>query len=429
MKNSLWLPCLLIAFLLTAPWATAQNQIPERLLLTTGQYSGTGARALGMAGTYTGIADDYSSIWWNPAGLAQVKRIELQGSLSRNGFSDNTNYFGMSRSGSTSALRLNNIGMVFPLPVYQGALTFAVGYSQVGTFDRRTRITTPAIGRHYWDDLDELQNGHLGLWSLAGAMDVSQNLALGLGLNYWSGAVEYTRTGHYMDGSTAFYNEKTISTDLSAWGANIGALARLGQYARIGLMFQTPTVTAFNLDWSTVEDNLSTDTRTESSYPFDYKMTSPAVIRLGASVAPGRWLVAADLEYRDWTSLEFRDLTPYLDTSNNDVTRAEANQEIKDTYQSTMRISVGGEYLFPAYGLRLRAGYAREQPPFAADKGRDVIGLGIGALIDRSVMFDAGFSFTKYKQDTPDGQPGNNPGIIHETIKSSTALLTVSYRM
>jgi long-chain fatty acid transport protein len=401
------------------------NQIPERLLLTTGQYYGSGARALGMAGTYTGIADDYSSIWWNPAGLAQIKRVEIQGSLSRDGFSDKTTYFGESRTGTTSALRLNDAGVVFPVPVYQGAMTFAFGYNQVGTFDRRTRIKSPTLGAHYWDDFDELQNGRLGLWSLAGAMDVSPNVALGIGFNYWTGSVEYTRTGHYREADTSFYNEKTISTDLSAWGANLGAMFRLGRFARLGAMFQTPTVTSLDLDWTRVEDNLTTHSRSQSTYPFSYEMTSPAVFRLGASVAPGRWLVGADLEYRDWTSLSFRDNTPYTDSLNNDLTRGEANQEIKNTYQATTKVSLGGEYLFPAYGIRLRAGFSHEQAPFQADKARNTLAFGIGALVDRSVMVDAGVAFAKSTLKTPDGLNGT----VDESIKSNTALLTVSYRL
>lgn len=40
---------------------------------------GLGARALGMGGAYTGVADDASAAYWNPAGLAQIPRWELQG--------------------------------------------------------------------------------------------------------------------------------------------------------------------------------------------------------------------------------------------------------------------------------------------------------------------------------------------------------------
>ena len=33
-----------------------------------------GARAKAMGGAFTGIADDASAVWYNPAGLARVRR-------------------------------------------------------------------------------------------------------------------------------------------------------------------------------------------------------------------------------------------------------------------------------------------------------------------------------------------------------------------
>ena len=38
---------------------------------------GMGARASGMGGAYTAVADDFSAVFYNPAGLAQIRRAEL----------------------------------------------------------------------------------------------------------------------------------------------------------------------------------------------------------------------------------------------------------------------------------------------------------------------------------------------------------------
>jgi long-subunit fatty acid transport protein len=403
---------LTVLIAVSCTWAFAQGKIPERLLLSTGYNIGSGARALGLGGTYTGVADDYSSIWWNPAGLAQVKRIEIQGSLSRSGVSNSTNYYGTSQNGSTSAIRLNNAGIVFPVPVYKGAMSFAFGYNQLTSFDRRAVVQAPSAGSHFWDNFDELEGGRLGLWSFAGAMDVSPNLALGLGINYWTGADDYTLTGNYSDSSGHHYSEQSLNTDLSAWGINFGALFRAGRYARFGMMAQSPLSMSIHEEWA----------QGSSNGFFDYHMTYPWIFRVGASVCPGRWLLATDIEYRDWTSLEFRDDTPY-----SGVSRTQANQQIKDTYQSTLRFSIGGEYLFPVYGLRARAGYAFEPANYKGQPtdDRNLFTFGLGVLVDRSVMLDAALMLTSYKQSTSDG----SLGIIKEDIKSKTALVTLSYRM
>jgi long-subunit fatty acid transport protein len=260
------------------------------------------------------------------------------------------------------------------------------------------------------------------MWTFAGAMDVSPNLALGLGINYFSGSDDYSLTGHYTVNDTTSYSESQINSDISGWGANFGSLFRIGRYARAGLMIQTPVILRFSED-HTIDG---------SSGSFDYKMYYPAVFRVGGSFAPGRWLLAADLEYRDWTTLAFRSDTPYLGVSEGD-----ANQQIKDSYQATTRVSVGGEYLFPAYGLRARAGYAYEPSNFIGNGGahgdHGIFAFGLGILVDKSVMFDVGMQLSGYAQDTGDGRPlpSSFPGIglIRENVSSNTALLTISYRM
>ena len=44
---------------------------------------GTGARPMGMAGAFTGVADDVNAIYWNPAGLKLAKEIEVMGMTTR----------------------------------------------------------------------------------------------------------------------------------------------------------------------------------------------------------------------------------------------------------------------------------------------------------------------------------------------------------
>lgn len=41
--------------------------------------NGVGARPLGMGGAYTALSEDVTAIYWNPAGLVKVKKIEFHG--------------------------------------------------------------------------------------------------------------------------------------------------------------------------------------------------------------------------------------------------------------------------------------------------------------------------------------------------------------
>ena len=78
--------------------------------------TGTGARALGLGNAFTGIADDFTAVWWNPAGLGQIKKFELTGGFNHFNYSDDATFLGNTTNYSNSATNLNNLGFVCPFP-------------------------------------------------------------------------------------------------------------------------------------------------------------------------------------------------------------------------------------------------------------------------------------------------------------------------
>jgi long-subunit fatty acid transport protein len=57
-------------------------QFPEDALRLSTPGFGVGARAMGMGNAYTGVASDFSAIYFNPAGLAQLTRGEFSMGMS-----------------------------------------------------------------------------------------------------------------------------------------------------------------------------------------------------------------------------------------------------------------------------------------------------------------------------------------------------------
>lgn len=53
-------------------------QIPGDALRLATPGVGVGARALGIGNAYIGVSNDYSALYWNPAGLAQATHGEFQ---------------------------------------------------------------------------------------------------------------------------------------------------------------------------------------------------------------------------------------------------------------------------------------------------------------------------------------------------------------
>ena len=74
----LW-PVLIALLCICADRASAQE---ERAI---GNFAGVGVRAMGMGGAFAGVADDFTAMYWNPAGLAQMTNREVRVSFLRNG--------------------------------------------------------------------------------------------------------------------------------------------------------------------------------------------------------------------------------------------------------------------------------------------------------------------------------------------------------
>ena len=58
------------------------GQTTEDAIRIFNNQSGFGTRALGMGGAFVSIANDYSAVFWNPAGLVQIRRKEFWTGLS-----------------------------------------------------------------------------------------------------------------------------------------------------------------------------------------------------------------------------------------------------------------------------------------------------------------------------------------------------------
>src|SRR4051812_23363290 len=92
---------------LAAGTAGAQQQVQGELV-SLGRKTGVGARAVGLGEAFTAVADDYSALYYNAAGMTQLTKSEIGASLGY-GFSQNVSSFqgGIGREASLEATRLN----------------------------------------------------------------------------------------------------------------------------------------------------------------------------------------------------------------------------------------------------------------------------------------------------------------------------------
>jgi len=399
----------MLAFATLAAGAELFNEV----ILMGGTASDPGARAIGFGGAYTAVADDYTASFWNPAGLGQVRRIELNGSISQRNYQNQTLYFANPSDASSNFTKLSNLGVVFPVPAYRGSLVLALGYNLARNWDRISSFSDPenrGSATAVWKSAEELENGRLGFWSFATAMDLSPNVSLGAALQYWIGRDDYTISGLMWNssGSSTSQTEQVLTTGLHGWRGSVGVLFRGGTVARFGAVIMSPIVFSATEDWS------------ETGYGngfWDYRIAEPFRIRGGTSLSLGRVLAAVDLDWMDWAQIEYRTDPPFPG-----YTEAGANIALRRDFRSTLGIHGGAEVMLPFYGLKARVGGGYDPSPekgLGSDAAQKTLAGGLGVLLDETVMVDLGYSFRWWKQSST---------FLSEDVHSQTLQLSIAYR-
>ena len=95
---------------------------------------GVSAQQLGMGNAAVGGVNDYSALFWNPAGLALERNFEFSFGFSWLNYSNDATYLNSTTTSNTSAMNLNNIGIVYPIQTSRGSLTFAFGFNRAANY-------------------------------------------------------------------------------------------------------------------------------------------------------------------------------------------------------------------------------------------------------------------------------------------------------
>jgi hypothetical protein len=437
---------------------TAMSFAQEEILFI-GNELGVGARAMSMGGAYIGVSDDYTSLYWNPAGLGQLRRMEMNLGFSHNLFSNQATFFGNTETDETSFTRLNSLGFVLPVPTYQGSLVFGVGYNKFRDFDNTFRINGYNPDFSYLDSFvydyendmynyeikneetqewrflkndvfdnvlqsqQIIESGSLNNWSIGGAIEVQKDFFIGATIDFTSGTDDYSMIFKEFDSENVHesFMVDSIISDLdyhsytmnvlskySATGLKLGALYRSGKALRIGATVGIPKSHTVKEDWNW-DHKIKLDLnghRKINSYAFDdegqyeYKFQEPYSFGVGASFNLLNFLLlSGDLEYRDWSQAKFKTEPPYGGT------QTEANLSIKENLKDVTKIHLGAEMFIPLLKARLRAGFFRDPSPYKAAGeliDKNFISAGASFMLDRQVMADFGWIRGAWKDEATD---------------------------
>ncbi len=447
--------------------------------------NGIGSRAQGMGNAYIGVSDDYSAAYWNPAGLAQMRRLEFAGGITSYGMTNEATYLGNVSTASTTATGIDNLGFVFPFPTVRGSLVFAFGYNRIADFastlkssgyntqssiipslyDNDANYDIPfnvyltntagytAVQKNVNQTVTIKEGGSLGQWSFAGAVDVEENFSMGVSLNIFSGTFDYTRNyieedinNNYNNTQSnlprdsaylrfnKFYLDNYLSSEISGAGFTFGLMYR-GEAFRIGVIAKSPTATTVKETYTdagesvfdaagTWLNNSSPDMQYSYDATNEYGVSSAWTFGVGASyyIIP-QLLLAADVEHTDWTQIEWTD-NPALERG---------NVALQSKFRATTGYRFGAEFDIPGTDVRLRGGYSLNPSPYKGDPSsydQVLYTGGVGIFIQRNIVLDGAIGFGSSEafrnQYTLPGMV--NPSRSNESISTTVMNVTVSYR-
>jgi len=398
-----------------------------------------GTRALSMGGAFVGLANDFSAIYWNPAGLAFFKNKTF-------------GLFGVD---------------IIPSGTYKLTVPYSLGkYIFPGSTTDTTPIDTKTQTKHYfagmaayihpisenlvaaigvytpsglgssWDgtQLSFISGGQTNIeWmskigmvtiapTLAYKISDKFSLAASFNINYgmfdikmYGGSVDLTAIGI----PNTAYNMGQYEESETGWGvgATIGLLFKPDDKTSIGLTFRTPSKVKFSGD-ATLANLGALPIGALSTSPLDREITWPMWIAVGLAFNPAEKLTLTfDGQWTQWSKI-FELKANYTGAVWGTLMAMTKKDILPMYWDDKMQIRFGAEYRLST-ALALRAGYYIDKSPspnktmniLLPSYDFQVVTFGLGYSLG-SLLLEAGFEYLiGADRDIPFAKTFNKPPI------------------
>jgi parallel beta-helix repeat protein len=350
------------------------SQVKEDIEITSSPHPvGSGARALGMAGAFIGVADDATAASWNPAGLKHLGRPEISwveayssrreryefeespeasGSYWLSGW--NANYLSLSCQRWFGRLKRN---VAFSLS-YQHLYDFS---KKISSYRWKSFSEDPYRDMEY--QASDEQSGGLRALSLASSVDIiPSRLTFGLTANIWSDKLspnewieKYHKDGQGIIGedrqSVLTHADVLEKYTFSGLNFNLGLLWDISETLTLGAVYKTPftadlehiTTSYRRVEYSPQETLQET---LPSQYDYstrkdDERLSMPRSYGIGLAYQPlDQLVIDLDIYRTEWGEYELSKANGSRINPITGYSQSEVN--VKPTHQ----IRLGGEYVW-----------------------------------------------------------------------------------
>jgi long-subunit fatty acid transport protein len=372
---------------------------------------GSGARATGMGGAFIAIVDDATAASWNPAGLINLEKPE---------FSIVYSYFNRSHSynsdvhpevvGSTQTMDANDINyasIAYPFVLFGRNMIVTFNYQRLYdmTKDNSLNFNADLGGGNFNNTrVHYTQDGYLGAFSPAIAIQVLPELYFGAtvniwddfaGTSHWESRLDTTGSGQLGGNPFDETSVRTTKNTFSGLNAHLGLLYNLKSKFAFGFVYKTP----FEADLTSESELVRNQTfpltdflnsSSASSLTTNSKMSIPASYGIGIAYRHSDSLTfALDLYRTEWSDFV---LTDSVGNQTNPLTTLPLSEgRCKDTTQ----VRLGTEYLLIGEKtiVPLRAGLFYDPEPSGTTLD-DYYGFSLGTGVAYGkYIFDVSYQY------------------------------------
>lgn len=374
-----------------------------------------GARPAGLAGAYTALGGDVHSLVYNPAGLAQTRRIEASIGFVHDRYDNTNTYYGQSGDADHTTSNLDYLSVAYPFPTYRGSLVGAIGIyrgfsSEMDLFYNGFNSDTETLDNYILQ-----QSGSIYSYNIGFGFDMSSTLSSGASFFILDGTLKaltqfsFAFPGPIGQGelSKVFFDDD-VEGDLDGFGGRLGIQFKPLEQFTCGLTVTTPIWITLGGKYNTTEiyyfenefDSIAESFGTIEDV--DYRL--PFQIDLGVAFEPNEnLLLSLDLGYTDWTETTIEKAQIKTDCPEG------VPCQRSPVFREVLNFRTGIEATIPGIALRFRGGYAYLPYPLEylqadritndslaaadIDTERQLFTLGAGGLVSKILALDFAFVY------------------------------------
>jgi len=363
------------------------------------------AEAMGKGAAFVAQADNPSAIYYNPAGLTQLKGktyISVGGSAIQM-LTTHEDVSGNTASERRQVFTIPNGFIVSDL----GIKKFSFGIGATSFWGLGTQWEDSSFSRYVATKSDFTTQDVM----LTAAYEINDNLSIGAGADYIRASVDKMKK--LSQGSGADGDFELEGKDNNSWGFRLSSLYKINKKHSFGLMYRSPVEVKYK--GKVYLNNLNNAGLTPyntifggSNYETDItsKSTLPQSIVFGYCYKPDdKWRFEVDMEWMDWASVKEEEIdypsgfgSPEAVPGGRSGVLNNGNP-IPRNWNAVFSYAFGTEYKVNDT-LKLRGGYFFHKTPIPQgtfdtalpDANSNSVTLGAGINLNRSITLDLAYA-------------------------------------